>query len=76
MIPRGEVAIITANLGRNAGMINDNIFTAIIIMSIATTVITPIMLKKSYGIKTITSKTTNEINNVNLNLEESVKANT
>jgi Kef-type K+ transport system membrane component KefB len=76
MIPRGEVAIITANLGRNAGMINDNIFTAIIIMSIATTVITPIMLKKSYGIKTITSKTTNEINNVNLNLKESVKANT
>jgi len=56
MIPRGEVAIITANLGRNAGMINDTIFTAIVIMSIATSVITPVLLKKSYGIKPVTNK--------------------
>jgi len=51
MIPRGEVAIITANLGRNAGMINDTIFTSIVIMSIITSVVTPIMLKKAYRIK-------------------------
>lgn len=51
MIPRGEVAIITANLGKNAGMINDTIFTSIVIMSIITSVVTPIMLKKAYGTK-------------------------
>jgi len=56
MIPRGEVAIITANLGRNAGMINDKIFTAIVIMSIVTSVVTPVLLKKAYGIKPVTKK--------------------
>jgi Na+:H+ antiporter len=67
MIPRGEVAIITANLGRNAGMINDRIFTAIVIMSIATSVVTPILLKKAYGVKAITSKKVTEGKNENIN---------
>ncbi|MBP1926905.1 Kef-type K+ transport system membrane component KefB [Sedimentibacter acidaminivorans] len=79
MIPRGEVAIITANLGRNAGMINDRIFTAIVIMSIVTSVVTPILLKKSYGVKVNTSKSEN-INqkaktNVNVNKNANVNAN-
>lgn len=86
MIPRGEVAIITANLGRNAGMINDRIFTAIVIMSIATTVVTPILLKKAYGINVIINKNIKEIKssnvsskanvNVNVNTNANVNANT
>ncbi len=49
MVPRGEVAIITANLGKKAEMINDEIFTSIIIMSIFTSVVTPVLLKKVYS---------------------------
>lgn len=53
MVPRGEVAIITANLGRKAEMINDEIFTSIIIMSIFTSVITPVLLKKAYSTSSV-----------------------
>nr|WP_312576784.1 cation:proton antiporter [Sedimentibacter sp.] len=68
MIPRGEVAIITANLGRNAGMINDKIFTAIVIMSIVTSVVTPILLKKAYGIKMMENvKEIKNSNSININ---------
>lgn len=48
MIPRGEVALIIANLGLSAGIIQKNTFTAIIIVVIATTIITPILLKLTY----------------------------
>lgn len=53
MVPRGEVALITANLGRNAGMINDTIFTSIILLTIVSSVITPILLKKAYALSTV-----------------------
>lgn len=49
MIPRGEVALIIASIGKNAGIIGPTIFTSIIIMTIVTTLITPILLKKAYG---------------------------
>lgn len=56
MVPRGEVALITANLGKNAGIINDTIFTSIILLTIVSSIITPILLKRAYGIDTVKSK--------------------
>jgi len=56
MVPRGEVALITANLGRNAGMINDTIFTSVILLTIVSSIITPILLKKAYGLNTVKNK--------------------
>lgn len=45
MIPRAEVALIVANLGKNIGMINNTVFTCTILMVVVTTIITPPLLK-------------------------------
>ncbi|MFH1174365.1 MAG: cation:proton antiporter [archaeon] len=46
MSPRGEVAMIVALLGLNAGIIGQNIYVALVLMALLTTVITPFMLKE------------------------------
>lgn len=47
MIPRGEVGLIFASVGKGLGVISDSIFSAVVIMVIVTTIITPILLKWS-----------------------------
>lgn len=48
MVARGEVALIVASKGMAAGLMNDDFFAAILIMVVATAVITPILLKFAY----------------------------
>ena len=45
MIPRGEVTLIFAGIGKSLGIINDVVFSALIIMVIITTLITPPALR-------------------------------
>jgi Kef-type K+ transport system membrane component KefB len=45
MIPRGEVGLIFASLGKGLGIIDDATFSAIVIMVVATTLMTPPLLK-------------------------------
>ena len=45
MAPRGEVAMIVALIGLNAGVIGQDIFITVIMMSLVTTVITPIVFQ-------------------------------
>ena len=45
MSPRGEVAIIVALIGLNAGLIGQDIYVSLVLMSLLTTVITPIVLR-------------------------------
>lgn len=47
MIPRGEVTLIFAGIGKSIGVISDTIFTALIMTVIITTLITPPALKLS-----------------------------
>ena len=49
MIPRAEVALIVTNLGLNLGIIGKDIFTSVIIMVLASTIITPPLLKLAFG---------------------------
>ena len=51
MVSRGEVALIVANKGFNAGIINNTVLAPILIVVIATTVLSPILLKMSYTYK-------------------------
>jgi Kef-type K+ transport system membrane component KefB len=44
-LPRGEVSLIFANLGKSLGLLNDNLFAVIIIVMLLTTFITPPLLK-------------------------------
>ena len=47
MVPRGEVGLIFASMGRSIGVVNDEIFAAIVVMVVVTTVIAPPWMKFS-----------------------------
>ena len=49
MLPRGEVALIVAEIGRASGIIGRDIFTVAIVMTVVTTIIAPIFLVKAFG---------------------------
>jgi Kef-type K+ transport system membrane component KefB len=49
MIPRGEVGLIFADIGRRAGILNEGVFGAILIMVMATTFVAPPALKGLFG---------------------------
>jgi Kef-type K+ transport system membrane component KefB len=49
MVPRGEVGLIFASVGKGLGVIDDALFSAVVIMVMVTTMITPIALKWSLG---------------------------
>jgi Kef-type K+ transport system membrane component KefB len=48
MVSRGEVGLIVAGVGVSSGALTNDIYTAVIIMVAATTIITPILLKIAY----------------------------
>jgi Kef-type K+ transport system membrane component KefB len=47
MLPRGEVGLIFASIGKALGVINSQLFSAIVLMVVITTVIAPSLLKWS-----------------------------
>lgn len=49
MAPRGEVAMIIGLIGLNAGLIRQDVYVTIILMSLLTTVATPVILRKLLG---------------------------
>lgn len=51
MVSRGEVALIIATMGLSSGLLAQDYFTAVVIVVILTTMITPPMLKYTFGAK-------------------------
>ena len=49
MIPRGEVGLIFADIGRRSGILNEAVFGAILLMVMATTFVAPPALKNLFG---------------------------
>lgn len=49
MLPRGEVGLVFASIGRTIGVISDQLFSAIILMVIITTLVAPLWLKAQYS---------------------------
>jgi len=49
MIPRGEVGLIFASIGKGLGVVSGPVFSALVVMVIITTLITPIALKWSFS---------------------------
>lgn len=45
MIPRGEVALIVASIGFNAHILSLSLFSLLVVLTVGTTVITPLLLK-------------------------------
>ena len=48
MISRGEVGLIVAGVGVSSGVLTGSVYSTIVIMVAATTIITPIWLKMEY----------------------------
>jgi Kef-type K+ transport system membrane component KefB len=48
MISRGEVGLIVAQIGLSSGIIAMPVYTAIIVMVLATTIVTPLLLRRCY----------------------------
>jgi Kef-type K+ transport system membrane component KefB len=49
MLPRGEVGLVFAAIGRTLGVISDDLFSAIVLMVIVTTFMAPPLLKARYA---------------------------
>lgn len=47
MIPRSEVGLIFASIGKGLGVVTDTIFSALVVTVIVTTVVAPLTLKWS-----------------------------
>lgn len=48
MLPRGEVGLVFASIGRTLGVISDELFSAVVLMVLITTFIAPPLLKARY----------------------------
>jgi Kef-type K+ transport system membrane component KefB len=53
MTARGEVALVMIAAGRAAGLVNDTLFTATIVMALVTTLITPPLLRLAFAQRTL-----------------------
>ena len=51
MIPRGEVAMIVGLFGLTAGVLGQDLYGAILLMAIVTTLIVPFFIRKLYGVE-------------------------
>ena len=51
MISRGEVALITATIGLQAGLITPSLFSVVILITLITTLVTPLLLKLVYLVR-------------------------
>ena len=45
MIARGEVALVMATLGFSNGLLDEATFTVVVLMTVVTTLLTPLLLK-------------------------------
>jgi hypothetical protein len=49
MLPRGEVTLIFASIGKGLGVIPDPVFSAIVLMTVITALVTPLGLRWSFA---------------------------
>ena len=49
MMTRGEVALIVAQRGLKAGIIDSKYFTAVILLIVVSSILTPVLLKSIYA---------------------------
>jgi Kef-type K+ transport system membrane component KefB len=49
MIPRGEVGMVVAQIGLGFGIITQNVYSVVVFMSVATTIIAPPLIKVTFA---------------------------
>jgi Na+:H+ antiporter len=50
MMPRGEVGLIFAGIGKGIGVVDEGLFSAIVLLVMVTTILAPILLRATLGI--------------------------
>jgi Kef-type K+ transport system membrane component KefB len=48
MVPRGEVGLIFAEIGRSAGIFDNEVYTSLIVVIVLTTMLPPLLIKTAY----------------------------
>jgi len=56
MVPRGEVGIVAAQLGLTLGVLDNRLFSAVLFMAVATTIIAPPFLRSLFAGETLLSR--------------------
>jgi len=49
MMPRGEVGLIFAGIGKSIGVVDEGLFSAVVLLVMVTTVLAPVMLRATMG---------------------------
>ena len=49
MVPRGEVGLIFAEIGRTSGIFENEVYTALIVVIVLTTMLPPLLIKSTYA---------------------------
>lgn len=49
MMPRGEVGLIFAGIGKGIGVVDEGLFSAVILLVMVTTVLAPLLLRATFG---------------------------
>jgi Kef-type K+ transport system membrane component KefB len=49
MMPRGEVGLIFAGIGKGIGVVDEGLFSAVVLLVMVTTVLAPILLRATLG---------------------------
>ena len=49
MMPRGEVGLIFAGIGKGIGVVDEGLFSAVILLVMVTTILAPILLRATLG---------------------------
>lgn len=49
MMPRGEVGLIFAGIGKGIGVVNEGLFSAVVLLVMLTTVLAPVLLRATLG---------------------------
>jgi Kef-type K+ transport system membrane component KefB len=51
MMPRGEVGLIFAGVGKGIGVVDEGLFPAVVLLVMVTTILTPVLLSTTLGQK-------------------------
>lgn len=52
-MPRGEVGLIFAGIGRGIGVVDEGLFSAVVLLVMVTTVLAPILLRATMGSRAV-----------------------
>ncbi|HKF40534.1 MAG TPA: cation:proton antiporter [Candidatus Acidoferrum sp.] len=60
MMPRGEVGLIFAGIGKGIGVVDEGLFSAVVLLVMVTTILAPVMLRATLGVQSTSSRVPSE----------------